>query len=97
MTRLREEMMLDSLDAGGRASVFIYSAAWAKQQEKGQLANFGEKEMENNGNTGYKTKKSRPTVSTRPDLFQQFLRIALCRFAPTSMIGSCPEASRAVE
>jgi hypothetical protein len=26
--------------------------------------------MENNGNTGYKTKKSRPTVSTRPDLFQ---------------------------
>jgi hypothetical protein len=25
--------------------------------------------MENNGNTGHKTKKSRPTVSTRPYLF----------------------------
>jgi hypothetical protein len=40
-----------------RASVglYIHSAAWAKQQEKEkEPSNIGEKEMENNRNTGYK-------------------------------------------
>jgi hypothetical protein len=51
MTRLREEMMLDSLSTPeGERRILIYSAAWAKTTGKAQLSNYRKTEMENNGN-----------------------------------------------
>jgi hypothetical protein len=62
---VEREMRLDcSTPVGERRSLYTQCRV-GKNNRKGQPSNFGETEMENNGNTGYKTKKSRPTVSTR--------------------------------
>jgi hypothetical protein len=79
---LRGEIKLDSLSTPeGERRAFTYSAAWAKQQEKGnyQTTENGKRKWKTTENNRIKTKKSRPVVSTRKS-FSNILAPVLANF-----------------
>jgi hypothetical protein len=73
-----------SIDARGRGSDLYIQRRVGKQPEKGATIELRRNGNENNGNTGYRSKQSRPTVSTRLDLYQHLGHrgCALCLFPP---------------